>query len=69
MIRLLPLLLLTGCAEWYAVKSGVGSYGAEAADEILDTALWTICEASTTGAIKRRFKTDEEKQARDTVCQ
>lgn len=69
-----PLLLafilsLTSCAEWQALKSGIGSYGAEASDEVLDSAIWTICNAAPIGSHKRRFKTDEELQALKVICE
>jgi hypothetical protein len=65
---LLSVILLTGCAEWQAIKSGIGSYGAEASDEVLDSAIWTICNASPVGAHKRRFKTGEEIAALKVLC-
>ena len=62
------ILILTGCAEWQAIKSAVGSYGASGSDEALNTAVWTICNASPIGAHKRRFKTDEEIAAIEILC-
>jgi len=61
-------LLITGCAEFGAAKSGIATHGAQASDEALDAALWTICNASTVGAVKRRFKTESEKDAYNGVC-
>ncbi len=65
---LLLAISLTGCAEWQAVKAGVGSHGAKIADEALATNIWGICNAASTGAIKRRFKTDQDKIALSTLC-
>ena len=66
---LASLPILGGCAEFYALKSAVGSYGSEAADETLGTAVWTICSAVSVGAIERRFQTDEQRQAREVICE
>jgi len=63
------LLFLTSCAEWQAIKSAVGSYGADGSDEVLDSAIWTICNASPIGAHKRRFKTDDEIAAVKVICE
>ena len=49
------LLLLTGCAEFSAVKTGIASHGAQAADEALDVAEWGVCEATTMGAWQRKY--------------
>lgn len=59
------ILILSGCAE---LKAVVGTYGAQASDEALSTALWTICNASPVGAHKRRFKTVEEIAAVRILC-
>jgi hypothetical protein len=57
-----------GCAEVAAVRSGVAEHGADAADQALETAIWTMCSASPVGAIKRRFKTEEERAAYNVIC-
>ena len=62
------VLTLTSCAEWQAIKSAVGSYGADGSDEVLDSAIWTICNASPIGAHKRRFKTVEEIESVKMLC-
>lgn len=62
------LLTLTSCAEWQAAKIGVSSHGAQAADEALTTAMWTMCNAIPVGAVKRRFKTIEEREAYNSLC-
>jgi len=67
-IILALILSLAGCAEWQAIKSAVGSYGADGSDEVLDSAIWTICNASPIGAHKRRFKTDDEIAAVKAIC-
>ena len=62
-------MTLLGCAEWQAIKSGIGSYGASGSDEALDTAIWTICKAAPIGSYKRRFKTNEEIVAVNILCE
>jgi hypothetical protein len=52
--------LLTGCAEWSAVKSSVATHGAAVADEALITARWATCEAATVGAVRRKYASDHE---------
>ena len=68
LIALTLLLTLSGCAEFQAIKSAVGSYGAAGSDEVLESAIWTICNASPIGAHKRRFKTDDEIAAVKAIC-
>jgi len=68
-IALITLLALTGCAaEFNAFKSGVATHGAEAADQAVDVNLWALCEASSVGSIKRRFKTPEERASYNGIC-
>jgi len=51
-ILLITLVLLSGCAEYRAL---VASYGAESADGALQSAEWTVCTASSAGALERRY--------------
>jgi len=67
-IILLLSLSVLGCAEFAALKNAVGSYGSEAADETVGVAVWQLCNASSVGAMKRRFKTAEEIAALKVVC-
>jgi len=62
------LLALTACQEFSAVKMGVASHGAQAADEALAVSLWTLCNATPVGAIKRRFQTIEDRAAYNQLC-
>ena len=48
-------VIITGCASWETVQSGVAVQGAKAADEALQTSEWSICEATTMGAWQRRY--------------
>ena len=64
----LALVGCSGCAEVAALRSGAAQHGADAADQALDTAMWTICKATPVGAIKRKFKTPEERTAYNALC-
>lgn len=68
LIVMAAAVLLAGCAEFQALKSAVGSYGGDAADETLDASIWYICEGTSKGASDRRFKTAEEKAALKVIC-
>lgn len=68
LITITALIVLTGCAEWNALQSGVANHGAQAADEAVETALWSLCSGVPVGAIKRRFKTDDERAAYNQLC-
>lgn len=69
MIAILALLgALTGCAEVNGIRQAIGLYGANAADQALETAIWEICKGSPIGAINRRFDTEPEKQAWQAIC-
>lgn len=67
-ILLFAVLAVPGCAEIHAARAAAAEHGADAADQALDTALWTICSATPVGAIKRRFKTTEERAAYNILC-
>ena len=68
-IVIIFLLLLTGCAEFTALKTSVGKYGSEVADDTLNTAIWTICNGASVGAIERKFASEEQKKAREVLCE
>lgn len=68
-LLILALLgVLAGCAEVNGIRQAIGLYGANAADQALETALWEMCRGSPVGAIERRFDTDEEKAAWRVLC-
>lgn len=54
-------LLASGCAEFSAVRSGVASHGANAADQALSTAEWGVCKGVTMGAWQRRYGNNPRK--------
>jgi hypothetical protein len=68
LIFLACMVAVSGCAEWNGLKSGVSEYGATAADETLDVAIWQMCQAATVGSVKRRFKTVQEINAYNALC-
>ena len=55
---------LTGCSFF----DDIMRKGAEASDEVLRDALWTICKAVPVGAVKRRFNTESQVKAYDDIC-
>lgn len=57
-----------GCAEIDASRAAIAEHGADASDQALDTAIWTMCNATPVGAIKRRFKTEAERDAYNKLC-
>ncbi len=68
LIVLVAVLLVGACAEFAAFRSGVAEHGADAADQTLDAAVWTMCNGISVGAVKRRFKTPEERAAYNVLC-
>lgn len=62
-IVLMVCVMLSGCAEFSAVKSGLASHGAQAADEELAVAEWGVCKAPTVGAWQRRYGGNSGKAA------
>lgn len=68
MLILIILAALSSCAEFGAFRSGVASHGAEASDQALDTAIWTLCNGIPVGAVNRRFKSESEKEAYRKLC-
>ena len=45
-------VVLSGCAEYRAI---IATNGAEGADATLETAEWTLCKATSAGALERRY--------------
>jgi len=62
------LVVLSGCTYVATVRGAIAQRGQLASDQALATALWTLCVGTSTGSVARRFKTDEEKAARNTIC-
>jgi hypothetical protein len=67
-VLVVTLIALNSCAEFAAGRSAVAKHGADAADQVLESALWTICNGVSVGAIKRRFKTQDERAAYNVLC-
>lgn len=61
-------LILMGCDFVRIGRQAVASRGADAADQTLDTAVWTLCNGTPVGAINRRFKSEEEREAWRKLC-
>jgi hypothetical protein len=61
----LTVLLVTSCGVYRAM---IAQRGAEISDAALDSAIWTICNATPVGAITRRFNSPELRQAYQVIC-
>jgi len=59
------LCLVSGCAVFNAANA---ERAAQASDTALSTVLWSLCKATPVGAVKRRFETDSEQAAYNTIC-
>jgi len=55
------LMGLGGCAEYRAFKTGVADHGAQGAQEVRETAEWTICRAITVGEWVRAYGNNQDK--------
>lgn len=60
--------LLTGCADFGAVRDRARSAGQEISTEATDTAMVWLCFGITRGEILRRFATPELAAAHNTLC-
>ena len=65
----IAVLAVSGCAEFRAFKSAVGTAGAAVADETVRTAIWELCNGASVGSIERKFVTEEQKQSRKVLCE
>lgn len=68
MILLAIIVVVALISSCQIYRAAAAEKGAEASDAALETALWSICNAIPVGAIKRHFKTDEEKDAYNAIC-
>lgn len=48
-------LLLVGCASYDTLQGNVAHDGARVADEVRETAEWTLCNGITVGAWRRAY--------------
>lgn len=62
-LAITAMLLLAGCAEFSAIKTGIATHGASAADEALAVARWQACTAATIGSLERDMGGDQERIA------
>ena len=51
-IAIIMIITLASCAE---TRAFISSYGAEGADAQLESAEWTLCKASSAGALERKY--------------
>lgn len=61
-------LLMTGCSAAAAYRVAAAETGADAADQTLASAEWVLCNAAPVGAVKRRYNTDDKRDAYNTLC-
>ena len=62
-------LMLAGCAELQVAKQTVKVGGAKLADDSLQTKLWSLCNASSYGSVKRWVGTNQDLgNALKTIC-
>ena len=68
-IAIIATTMLGGCAFSDTVRSTIATKGADAADDLLESSEWAVCEAAPFGAIKRRYGGSSEKWAAlNTLC-
>lgn len=68
-LALLAALGGTGCETMSPYVAAAKEKGAQAMDEALVEAEWTICQAASTGAVDRRYgQTPDLWRARQTIC-
>ncbi len=66
---LLAAMLLGGCETADTARDVLRVKGADAADKLLGDAWWTVCKASSIGAVERRYgKTVESAQTYHRFC-
>lgn len=58
---LLLIVLLSGCSSLNVMQAAVAQQGAVAADELRETASWTLCRAISVGAWSRAYGNDPKK--------
>ncbi len=56
----LVVLVVTGCAQYAALKATVPEYAKNAADESLQITIWKLCKASSIGSINRWIAGDQD---------
>jgi hypothetical protein len=60
-VRYLLILLLSGCTSFNALQSQVATQGAAAADEVRETAEFSLCRGITVGAWLRAYGSSKER--------
>ena len=54
-VYVLLVLILSGCATVDFAQTAIAAKGAQAADEMQQTAEWTLCNGITVGAWRRAY--------------
>lgn len=67
LIIIATLPVLVGCADSIVKRESVVR-AQSIADNSLEAAAFAVCNASTRGAVKRKFDTPEEEKALDNFC-
>ncbi len=62
------LVLVSGCAQVAQFKKMERPLLATAADELLDSAIYGVCIATSIGALGRRFSTPEQMDDWHSFC-
>lgn len=60
-VLVLLMLILSGCASLDAAQSAIAGNSAKAADEMRETAEWTLCSGISVGAWRRAYAGDPGK--------
>ena len=61
LLAILLFSMLAGCAGFDTVKTAVAVEGAKAADDMRQSAEWTLCDAISVGAWRRAYAGDPAK--------
>jgi hypothetical protein len=67
-LLVVAVLCLSGCAQSDMLRAVVAQKGAEASDDVLESAMFALCYGVPIGAIRRRFETDADKAAYNQLC-
>ena len=74
--KLIPLILVTSAALGLAtgcagVRDAVAAKSADAADASLESSIWSVCNATTVGALRRSSigQSKEKLEAFNTLCE
>jgi hypothetical protein len=63
LLAALLTIILNGCASFDAAQTAAATRGAQAADDVRETAEWTLCNGITVGAWRRAYAGDSDRAA------